>query len=180
MEDTDEELMQEMQNGNEEAISGLYDRYSGKIYRMALAMTRNSALAEDVVSEVFWRVHNYRHKFRPTVSFKAWLYRIARNVIFSFSEKQKPFPLQPDWIASSSDPVHEVEQEQFFDMVRDELHRLPQEDQHLLSLYAFEGLSYSAISKMMGISIPALKSRFHRIRAKLREALKKRGEWNEL
>ena len=180
MEDTDEELMEEVRNGNEEAMAGLYERYASRIYHLAKAMMGSEATAQDVVSEVFFRVYRYKQHFRPTVSFKAWIYQIAKNVIFSLSRRKKPVPLEPDWIPSKSDPVQEVEKEISREIFWQEFHRLPPQEQYLLTLYAMEGLSYTEISRLTGISVSALKSRFHRIREKLREALKKRGEWNDL
>ncbi|MFN4181709.1 MAG: RNA polymerase sigma factor [bacterium] len=180
MEERDEELMEEVQSGSEEAMSGLYERYASRIYRLARAMTGNEAMAQDVVSEVFFRVYRYKDHFRPTVSFKAWIYRITKNVIFSFSKRKQPVPLEPDWIPSTSDPVQEVEKEITREIFWQEFHRLHPQEQYLLTLYAMEGLSYAEISRLTGMSVSALKSRFHRIREKLRESLKKRGEWNDL
>ncbi|MHA2610570.1 MAG: RNA polymerase sigma factor [bacterium JZ-2024 1] len=180
MQETDEELMEEVRKGSDEAMAGLYERYASKIYHLARAMMGNEAMAQDVVSEVFFRVYRYKDRFRPTVSFKAWIYRIAKTVIFTFSRKKPPLPLEPDWIPSSSDPVHEVEKEVSREIFWQEFHRLHPQEQYLLTLYAVEGLSYTEISRLMGMSVSALKSRFHRIRDKLRESLKKRGEWNDL
>ncbi len=77
---TDEALIERMVSGDEEAFSALYRRKHPSVYRFALRMSGNRALAEDVTQEVFVALIRDAKRFDPTRgSFAAFLFGIARN-----------------------------------------------------------------------------------------------------
>lgn len=77
---TDEALLQKMIAGDEEAFTALYRRRHPSVYRFALRMSGNRALAEDVTQEVFVALIRHGRRFDPARgSFGAFLFGIARN-----------------------------------------------------------------------------------------------------
>jgi len=77
---TDEALIARMVGGDEEAFSALYRRKHPSVYRFALRMSGNRALAEDVTQEVFVALIRDARRFDPAKgSFAAFLFGIARN-----------------------------------------------------------------------------------------------------
>ena len=77
---TDEALLAKMIAGDEEAFTALYRRRHPSVYRFALRMSGNRALAEDVTQEVFFALIRYAKRFDPVRgSFSAFLFGIARN-----------------------------------------------------------------------------------------------------
>jgi RNA polymerase sigma-70 factor (ECF subfamily) len=78
---SDEQLMQQLQQGRTGALDALYSRYASKLYLFCLNATRSSGQdAEDLVQEVFVRVIRAARAFNPErASFRTWLFSIARN-----------------------------------------------------------------------------------------------------
>ncbi len=71
-----------LQQGNVAAFREIYARYYSALYNYALGMVKIPALAEDVVQDVFLKIWEVRARINPSLSFTAYLYRIARNNIF--------------------------------------------------------------------------------------------------
>lgn len=77
---TDEALLAKMIEGDEEAFTALYRRRHPSVYRFALRMSGNRALAEDVTQEVFFALIRDAKRFDPARgTFGAFLFGIARN-----------------------------------------------------------------------------------------------------
>ena len=74
---TDMEIVRRVQAGDAEAFGELVNRYSGRIYALALAMVRDAQRAEDVTQEAFIRAYEHLDGFRGASAFGTWLYRIA-------------------------------------------------------------------------------------------------------
>ncbi|MBC7236040.1 MAG: sigma-70 family RNA polymerase sigma factor, partial [Chloroflexi bacterium] len=79
---SDEFLLQKAQECDEGALGELYDRYAPQIYRYLYRRVQNAQVAEDLTGDVFVRVLRAVHEDRfSNVSFGAWLYRIAHNLV---------------------------------------------------------------------------------------------------
>ena len=73
-------LVQAVATGSEEALAALYDRHAGGIHAVALRLTRDRQIAEEVVQETFLALWNRAELFDPGVaSLATWLRAIARN-----------------------------------------------------------------------------------------------------
>ena len=80
---TDEELASTALGrgpGDREALGELLERHSGHLFNFFALQVRNSALAEDLVQEVFMRVIRARERFEPGRPFRPWLWTIAHNL----------------------------------------------------------------------------------------------------
>src|SRR5437879_5180518 len=76
---SDEVLMGRARDGDREAFSALFDRYVAPLHAFLSRMTGDSALAEDLVQDSFWRVWAHRSSYRTGSRFATWLYSIARH-----------------------------------------------------------------------------------------------------
>src|SRR5215472_6147279 len=78
----DLELLRQLARGNEGAFEALYGRYQGPIYRFALHMSGNNAIAEEVTQEVFMALIGKPRSYNPQKGTVAgYLFGIARNLI---------------------------------------------------------------------------------------------------
>jgi RNA polymerase sigma-70 factor (ECF subfamily) len=77
-----DELVDRARRGDQEAFGQLYERYRGSIHRLLLRETRSAALAEDLVSETFFRALRGIETFTSEAGFFGpWLARIASNLV---------------------------------------------------------------------------------------------------
>ena len=75
----DAELVVRLKGGDEEAFAGLLRRNQGKVYRLAMNLTRNAQDAEEVTQDVFLTVARKIGAFDGRAAFSTWLYRVATN-----------------------------------------------------------------------------------------------------
>jgi RNA polymerase sigma-70 factor (ECF subfamily) len=76
---SEKELVQQVRAGDEQAFEALLKRYQGKIYRLALSVTKRREDAEEVLQDVFLSVYRQIGSFDGRSAFGTWLYRICVN-----------------------------------------------------------------------------------------------------
>src|SRR5690349_10795363 len=81
--------MRLVQAGDTAQLAVLFERYHIALFRYLLQLTRNRALSEDLVQEVFFRVLKYAASYDPSLAFSVWLYRMARNAYFDSLRKRR-------------------------------------------------------------------------------------------
>jgi len=74
------EVLERFALGDLEAFEILFREFQGEVYRCTYRIVRDSATAEDLTLEAFWRIYRARARFDPSRSFKSWARRIATNL----------------------------------------------------------------------------------------------------
>lgn len=178
----DEQLMQEYQSGEREAMSVIFERYKGRVLGFCLRLLGNRADAEEMASEVFLALSRSKYEYAANVKFSTWLYTIARNKCVSHLRKAKPMislwlskegehkePLDiPDGKHIPSEEVSESERAVY---VREAIGRLPLAQREAVILQQYQGLSYEAIAQVLGCSLDNVKVIIFRAKERLRGEL---------
>jgi RNA polymerase sigma-70 factor, ECF subfamily len=157
----DEELVGWVAQGDEQALSELYDRYSRPVYATGIRLLRDVHLAEELVQDAFTRVWQRAASFDPErASFATWLYRITRNRAVDLDRRRQVRPLSAGedrlrTIPGGPEPEASVDG---WDVSR-ALTRIPEEHREVLTLAYFEGLSQREISRRTGVPLGTIKSR---------------------
>ncbi len=168
---TDSALMELVQGGETAQLALLFERHHVALFRYLLRMTRNRALSEDLVQEVFFRVLKYAKSYDPDCSFPRWLYSMAHNAYrdgrhktrgeqaaTAVPEVRSTEPLPEEIFASKQDAL----------LLEEALQRLPQEKREVLVLSRYHGLRYEDIADICKCEIGAVKVRAHRALKELR------------
>ena len=74
------DLQQRFVAGDLEAFEQLFRDYQRQVYAWIVRIVRDSATAEDLTVETFWRIYRSRALFRPDGNFGAWSHRVATNI----------------------------------------------------------------------------------------------------
>jgi len=151
--------------------------HSGRVYRLAFRLTGNRHDAEDLTQEVFVRVFRSLNSYSPG-TFEGWLHRITTNLFLDQVRRKQRirFDALPEDAAdrlAGSDPGPERTWEHNnldYDIQR-ALDSLAPDFRAAVVLCDIEGLSYEEIAATLGIKLGTVRSRIHRGRAQLREAL---------
>ena len=85
----EQEIVQRAKNGDRAALAQLVNKYSDRIYNLALRILRRKEDAEDVLQETFLTVIEKLDKFDGRSSFFTWIYRIATNAALMRLRKKK-------------------------------------------------------------------------------------------
>jgi RNA polymerase sigma-70 factor (ECF subfamily) len=184
-----------LHDGGENAMTQLVGRYERPLYRFLLRMTRDATLAEDLFQETFLRLYRYRSSFDDREPFKPYLFRIAVNVVRDARSRRTPAssldaPLPGgaqdgasllDRVPQSGAPPGEdAERNEKRTQVREAIAGLPDEEQEVVNLRVFEGLSFLQIAEATNVPVSTAKSRMRyalrRLRPVLEARLKRAGE----
>ncbi len=173
--DEDARLMLAFSQGEAAAFDVLFRRWAGPLLRYLERMVRNRATAEELVQEVFLRVHRARDRYAPEARFSTWLYRIATNV--ALNELRRPRHRAPhgstDDAATPELPASGPAADDVVDARRlgraaaAGLDGLPEKQRAALCLTAIEGLSYAEVAEALEVTDKAVKSLVHRARSTL-------------
>ena len=146
----------------------LYGAHSREIYRFALYLSGDPAMAEDIVSETFLRVWDSPSVIR-TETVRGYLFTIARNVFLHTHRQSKRLVALEDRYAVTSGTERRLQVEENLAATLEALQTLPEIDRTALLMHAQEDVSYEEIARVLGLSLSSVKVKIHRARLKLAE-----------
>ncbi|QIX27678.1 RNA polymerase sigma factor SigE [Nocardioides sp. JQ2195] len=156
-------------------------QHSERVYRLAYRLTGNPADAEDLTQDVFVRVFRSLSTYQPG-TFEGWLHRVTTNLFLDGARRKQRirFDALSDERAARlrSDggvPHEEYADQRFEDDVERALAQLPPDFRAAVVLCDIEGLSYEEIATILDAKLGTVRSRIHRGRAMLRDALAHRA-----
>jgi len=170
---SDELLLTRAKDGDQQAMTELFDQYSGMVYSVALRVLKDPGQAEDVMQEIFFQVWRSPDAFvAGRGSLGAWLAVMARNRAIDALRRRRPTdPVEDVVLASSSDLGSEIERNRMMERVREVLRNLPMEQQTSVELAFFEGLTHSEIAAKTGDPLGTVKTRIRSALITLRKAI---------
>ncbi|MFA6300881.1 MAG: RNA polymerase sigma factor [Candidatus Paceibacterota bacterium] len=183
--ETDEEIITQYKNGNQEVFKELIDRYASSFYNFS-ARLANKDDAPDIVQEIFIKIWKNLGKFNSDkASFKTWVFTIARNTTTDFLRKKKNLLFSDIDRGSEEDTnsfeeniqdenllpeeaLQKLEDAQFFNQTLEKLH---QNYREVLMLHYQEEMTFEEIGKILNKPLNTVKSQHHRAIIELRKIL---------
>ena len=151
--------------------------YGHRIYAMAYRLTGNRHEAEDLAQDVFVRVDRNLDKYSPG-TFEGWLYRITKNLFLDRIRRRRRIRMvelpDDDWhgsMAVDEDPSVIVDERGIDARIERALATLPPTFRTAVVLCDVQGLTYEEIAESTGWPLGTVRSRIHRGRTQLRDAL---------
>ena len=149
----------------------IYKRYAQDVYRFALYLSGNQALAEDIASETFVRLWTSDEKTIRMLTVKSYLFAIARHLyIDSRRSASRHIEVDPELPESGSSPEMLAIYKSELRNVMRQLQEIPEVDRAALLMRAQQGMGYEDIAQVLGITLAAVKVKIHRARLRLAEA----------
>jgi RNA polymerase sigma-70 factor, ECF subfamily len=147
----------------------IYHDFADQLLGFIRRRVSDPASAEDILQEVFLRIHNRIETLRDDAKLQSWIYQITRNAIKDYYRGRKETePLSESLSLSATIDLPEATQE-LIPSVREFIQCLPETYREPLILSEFEGLSQQEIADRLGLSLPGAKSRVQRGRDKLKD-----------
>jgi RNA polymerase sigma-70 factor (ECF subfamily) len=167
----------------------IHRKYNDKIYNLILRWIGDANDAEDLTVETFLNAYRAWDRFRGESKVSTWLYQIAHNCCKNrFKQRDR----QREREAMSLDDAIETEaggelgrevadfsyapervllNQEMAEKIREAIDALPSEYRVVLILDQREDMSYEEIARITGLTVPAVKTRLHRARNKIRQRL---------
>jgi RNA polymerase sigma-70 factor (ECF subfamily) len=171
----------------DESLEQALHEYAPRVYSLARRLLNNDADAEDVTQDVLLQVLRKLDTFRGEAAFPTWLHRITVNAALDYREKRArreqgrvPAALAEEdehahvpsavrrW---SGSPERHLLARETHDLIEGAIAGLPEHYRDVYVLADVEGLPNAEIADLLGLGVPAVKSRLHRARLMLRDAL---------
>jgi RNA polymerase sigma-70 factor (ECF subfamily) len=174
----DGELVVRVRQGDLEALGDLYDRYRTQVFRTALAITRNRETAEDILQEVFLKLHRYAERIDTSLSLAPWLYRVTANLCYTHISRQKR------WLSALEDAIENVvappsrtcperhcERDELQSVIQHAIDLLSPNQKIVIVLHYLGDLSLKEIAAILEVPEGTVKSRLYYGRENLRRKL---------
>jgi RNA polymerase sigma-70 factor (ECF subfamily) len=181
------ELIERAKTGDERAFTELYKRYRETVFNFSYNVCHNKDYAEEVVQDTFINVFRKLHQYDGRAKFSTWLYSIVVNNCQMHNRRSKleQATISLDHLDSMADteasyeppatddlrPDTMVAMAELEEALHGALQKLPLDYRLPYVLRELEGLSNEEAAEVLGMSLPAFKSRLHRARAFVRTAL---------
>lgn len=179
----EQDLVDGLRNRDPRALEYFHSRYRDRIFAVARRIVRDDQDAEEVIGDVLWTVHRKIDLFNGTSALWSWCYRITENAARMKVRKYKryPTPVEGDVLQAMANhaagddpnarPDRQVSCRRTIDRLNRYLDDADETNRRVYQLMDVDGLSKEEAADELGLTIPALKARLHRIRVGLREAV---------
>ena len=153
-------------------VSAIAEEFGVAMYRVAITVVQDAALAEDVVQDSLLRVWDGLDGYRGDAPLRAWVLRITHNTAVSTLRRirdeawdPRTFPERPRHARIEETVIARSE----LDTLRSALGDLDQLTRSILALRELEGMSYDDIATTLDLTTGQVKIRLFRARRKLKE-----------
>lgn len=158
--------------GDNDALSRLYDLTASSVYAYALSLLRNRFDAEDVMHDVFVKVYeaapNYKSHGKPL----AWMLTIAKNMCYArFNQAKRVAEISDEDIERQFADDNGTDSDDKL-MLRAALGMLTSDERQIVVLHAVGGMKHREIAEMLGIPLSTTLSKYNRALGKLKNIIK--------
>lgn len=155
------ELLLRIAEGDQQAYAAIFHQYRGRIYSLAFHLTNSVTVSEEIVQDTFLKVWQQQKSLPGIRDFDAWLFIVARNLIYSALRKmarEATFSLPDAYEPADMNTVEAVmDEKEFRTILYEALQRLSPQQQEVYYLIREQGLSRDAAATQMGISPETVK-----------------------
>ena len=181
---SDEDVVRRIRGGDTALFEVLMRRYNQRLYRVARGIVRDHAEAEDVMQQAYLNAYTHLDQYEYRGSFAGWLTRIAVHEAFAGHRRRAVAAAAESIVGDGpggriASPSPDPEQAALSNELRKDLEAiidsLAEAYRSVFVLRQVEGLTTAETAEALGLSEDVVKTRLHRARAMLREALARDG-----
>jgi RNA polymerase sigma factor (sigma-70 family) len=166
----DAEMAAEFAAGSADAVRAVYQTYGSLVYSVAFKVLGDASLAEDATQQAFLQAWRAASSYDPARALGPWLATIARRAAIDVYRRTRRHETHGDLESAEATLVsHPPSLDELYEMweVRRAVDSLPAEDQEVVRLHHFAGMSHTEISEQLHIPLGTVKSRTFRAHRRL-------------
>ncbi len=179
---SDNTLMLKVKAGDNDKLGLLFERYKKQLFGFFYMLTKNIALSEDLVQNVFYRILKYKKQFRGEGKFTTWMYSISRNVLADHYRKEgrRGEAVQiSDQLLVTDEAATAIDKEEDIRQLQEALLKLDENKREMLIMNRYQGIKYKQMADIYNTNETAMRVKVFRIINELRtiyQQLEKSGE----
>lgn len=181
MEVTEKELLKKCALGDRQAFSTLYTTYLSQLMRYLFLFNPSREENEEIIQDVFLKIWEKRESLAEIESFKAYAFKISKNLLIDGIRRAKVEKKVREFIAPESEDCgirldDDLCFEEYQNVASKAIDRLTEKRRHIFELRTKDGLSLDEIADRLQISKSVVKKQYYAASSSIVEYLKKRGE----
>ena len=149
----------------------LWNTFGVPIKHFILKYTHNETLAEDILQDVFLKIHMHIQTLQDEKKLQAWLYQIARHAIYDYYRSQKMVQVLPEMFDPPAEPTLIDVKQNLLPCLKEMVDQLPPLYREALILTEYQGLTQRELAEQLHLSFSGAKSRVQRAREQLKQKL---------
>ncbi|RYV00739.1 RNA polymerase subunit sigma-70 [Shewanella sp. OPT22] len=153
--------------GDRNAFRSLYELHHQRVYALALRLSSNPSIAEEITQDCFVRLWQKLPSFRGDSQFSTWLHKLVVNQSLTTIKKHKSWTQRFLGFENVNDPIKEDEYDELDQLIM----KLPERARIVFVLHAVEGYRHDEIANLLKIATGTSKAQYHRARKLLKEML---------
>jgi RNA polymerase sigma-70 factor (ECF subfamily) len=153
------------------ALEIVWTQFCDQLCSFVRARVEDEDTAEDILQEIFIRIHAKAGTLRDMGKLQSWVYQIARNALIDYYRSRRTTVELPETLGSWEDDYEDDLAAELTADVREMVETLPEPYREALMLTYYEGLSQKELAKRLGLSYSGAKSRVQRARQRVRDML---------
>jgi len=150
----------------------VFEQYYPRVYRFALALCRDAALAEELAQQTFLKALQSIEKFRGECRLEVWLCQIAKHEYYAHSRRARRDAEPPFVPDAAIEPVQELIRREEARRIHRALHLLDEPYKEVFSLRVFGELPFAEIAQLFGKTESWARVTYYRAKLKIQEAVK--------
>ena len=166
-------------NGDWEAYTTLYDEYFSVLNNYGYKFTRDIAIIEDSIQDLFIKLWTNRSTLGDPLSIKNYLYKAFRNTLFVKLKSASRFSVldsdefaYPFEISFDQTMIREEEEQAMQETIKEVLNKLPPRQKEIVYLRFYEALSYEEVAEVMAIDVKSVYKLWYKATENLKENLR--------
>jgi len=145
----------------------VWEEFNVGLKQFILKRVSDESSTEDILQDVFLKIHTHMDSLRESDKLQGWIYQIARNAITDYYRTHRFAPELLEVAYVPEDPFDDVVSD-LLPYVKELVESLPPDYRQALILTEYEGLTQRELAEKLGISISGAKSRVQRAREKVK------------
>lgn len=176
MSDKDKLLISLLKGGNSFAFEKLYYKYSKKLYNFSYNICKNQEDAEGVVQYVFMKVWETRSEINTDLSFKGYIFRIAKNNLLNYLKKKVNEKAYLNYLMTVPEEgdITAKENIEYLELdfkIESLIKNIPERRREIFLLSRKDGLTYREISEKLNISVNTVNTQISKSLEYIRDSL---------
>ena len=175
------ELIKRITNGDRKAFTIIYSRYLNSLYRYVYLFTKSKDVSDEIIQNLFIKIWEKRQTLVDVNSFKAYVYRSAKNMLLDEIKRSQVqtkvfLAIKPDTEINRDESDANIIYNQYLQIAQDAINLLPEKRKQIVELRIKDDLTLDEIAAQLFISKNVVKKQLYTGMQFIREYLQKYGE----